>query len=333
MEKNVSSPLRCTELLQRFEEKEALTMGEELRFLGVDGRDVYNITAPFEISFGIGHDERIITVIAGRVEKRGDKAKSQIVFFEENEKGEWTPVAGAQPFPLEDGFVTRIKDEIIFGGVSAYPQPTETDPNNVGYKTVFYRGTNLSSLKENQFATGPEKMKDIRLVGPLKNGKIGVFTRPQGDIGGKGKIGYLEIDRLEDLDNPEIMKNAKIIENQFATGEWGGANDLHLLSDGRIEVIGHIAYQDEPDTEGKEGAKHYYAMSFIYDPSNHTATPIEIIATIKNFPEGEAKTPQHKDVIFPSSLLRHGDGTGTLYVGLGDARAGKLERPAPLTKN
>jgi hypothetical protein len=121
------------------------------------------------------------------------------------------------------------------------------------------------------------------------------------------------------------MKTARIIENQFAPDEWGGANDLHLLPDGRIEVIGHIAHQDKPDAQNKEGAKHYYAMSFIYDPSNHTATPIEIIATIKNFPEGDAKTPQHKDIVYPSSVVRHGDGTRTLYAGLRDAKAGCKE--------
>jgi len=40
-------PPRCTELLERFKSKEALPMGEKLQFSGVDGQDVYNITAPF----------------------------------------------------------------------------------------------------------------------------------------------------------------------------------------------------------------------------------------------------------------------------------------------
>ena len=313
IEKESFSPLRCTELLRNFEEKEALPMGEELLFSGVDGRDVYNITAPFIISFG--GDKK--TVIAGRVEAQEEFADSQIMFFEEKEGG-WTPVAGAPTFSLEDGFVTSIGNEIIFGGVKTYPKPAEDNPNEVGYRTVFYRGQDLSSLE--QFATGPDMMKDIRVVA-LANGRFGVFTRPQGGSNVEGKIGYVEIDDIEDLNDPQIILGARIIEGQFAPGEWGGVNDLHLLPDGRIEVIGHVAYKDA------QGKKHYYAMSFVYDPEKHYASPIEIIATRKNFPEGGAKTPEKEDIVFPGSLVRNEDGTGTLYAGLSDAKAGKTTLP------
>src|ERR1035437_4034109 len=102
------SPPRCTLLLEKFKSKEALPVGEKLQFSGVDGRDVYNITAPFLI----GNK----TVIAGRVEKREKLADSQVMFFEEKD-GVWSPIDGAPTFKLEDGFVTQIGDETIFGGV------------------------------------------------------------------------------------------------------------------------------------------------------------------------------------------------------------------------
>ena len=159
-------------------------------------------------------------------------------------------------------------------------------------------------------------MKDIRLIS-LPNGKIGVFTRPQGGKYDGGKIGYMEIDSLNDLKKKDILNNAEIIENQFPEGEWGGANELHLLEDGRIGVIGHIAYEDEK-------GKHYYAMAFIYDPKTKSSSPIKIIATRKNFPNGKAKSPKHDDIIFPGGLIRNGDDTATLYAGLGDAETGKI---------
>jgi hypothetical protein len=300
--------------LQKFEEKEAL-LGEKLPFSGVAGKDVYNITAPFEISLNPGG--KLITVIAGRVEEREAIAESQILFFTKREDV-WVPVIDAPTFQLEDGFVVQIKGETIFGGVQVYPKPTDDNPNAIGWRTVFHRGFDLLSLKDNQFAVGPDGMKDIRLIA-LGSGQIGVFTRPQGGSNGAGKIGYVEIKDLSGLNNLQVIQNASIIEDQFAFNEWGGANDLHLLPDGQIEVIGHIAYQDE------QGAKHYYAMTFVYNPKTHMASPIEIIATRKNFPGDEAKRPELKDIVFPSCLIRHSDGTGTLYVGLSDATAGKLE--------
>ncbi|OGZ59276.1 MAG: hypothetical protein A3F94_01770 [Candidatus Spechtbacteria bacterium RIFCSPLOWO2_12_FULL_38_22] len=317
VEKKGGSPPNCAELLQRFEKKEALHSGKKLRFSGVDEHDVYNISAPFHIGNA--------TVIAGRVEAREARSDSRVIFFEEK-NGIWTPTNGAPILRLEDGFATHIGDETIFGGVEVYPDPATINSHDVdyrsrsvGYRTVFYRGHDLSSLQK--FAVGPDMMKDIRLM-PLVNGRIGVFTRPQGGSSGKGKIGYIELQRLEEMNADNIL-SARVIENQFAPEEWGGANELHPLPDGMIGVIGHIAYQDA------KGGLHYHAMSFVYDPKTHCASPIEIIATRKNFPAGDAKASELADVIFPGGLVRHGDDTATLYVGLSDAEAGSIILPDP----
>src|SRR3990167_1537500 len=280
IDKKKFSPPRCVELMRKFEKRETLCSGKKLRFLGVNENDVYNISAPFRIGN--------TTVIAGRVEAREAWADSHIVFFEE-EKGVWIPVKDAPTLRLEDGFVTHIGDETIFGGVEVYPNSAEIDSHGVGYRTVFYRGHNLQSLQK--FAVGPDMMKDIRLI-PLANGRVGVFTRPQGGHNGRGRIGYVELQGLEDLNAQNIL-SAKIIENQFDDEEWGGANELHPLPDGKIGVIGHIAYQDAQD------GKHYYAMWFVYDPETHSASPVEIIATRENFPAGDEKTPKLSDIVFP----------------------------------
>lgn len=286
------------------------SIGEKLQFAGVGENDIYNISAPFCIG-----DE---TVIAGRVEARDAWADSRIVFFKE-EGCVWVPVHGAPSFKLEDGFATHIGNEIIFGGVEVYSNHTVADPQGIGYRTVFYRGYDFLSLRK--FAEGPDMMKDIRLA-QLANGRLGVFTRPQEGFNRKGKIGYTELLSLEDL-NAENILRAKIIENQFVPEEWGGANDLHVLENNTIGVLGHIAHTDA------QGNKHYFAMSFIYNPMKHRASPINIIATRKNFPLGVCKRPELADVVFPGGLVRHGNGTATLYTGLNDAEAGKITLSDP----
>jgi len=307
------SPSHCNELLQRFEEKKLQCEGKKLSFSDVSEFDVTNISAPFRIGNA--------TVIAGRVEAREASSDSHIVFFEE-ENSLWVPTNGAPILQLEDGFATHIGDETVFGGVEVYPNPTATDSQHIGYRTVFYRGYDFPTLQK--FAVGPDMMKDIRLV-RLANDRIGVCTRPQGGQYGKGKIGYIELQHAKDINAQNIL-NAKIIENQFVPEEWGGANELHPLQDGSIGVIGHIAYQDE------QGGKHYYAMSFVYDPEAHHALPIEIIATRKNFPAGPAKTSDLADIVFPGGLVRHGDGSATLYAGLSDTEAGSITIPDPFSK-
>jgi len=303
----------CVDLLKEFETKEQPEIGKKLQFSGVDGKDVYNISKPFLIDGEIA--------MSGRVESRENSADSKVKFFKlENEI--WTLINNAPILKLEDGFANNFEGETIIGGVEVYPTPTESDPESIGYKTIFYRGHDFSSLQK--FASGPSGMKDIRLA-PV-DGKLGVFTRPQGGANGGGKIGYTELNNLEELTAENILK-AKIIENQFADGEWGGVNEAHPLPDGKIGIIGHVAYRDT------NNIRHYYAMSFVYNPINHKTTPIKIIATRKNFPNGESKTAELSDVIFPGGLVRHSDGLATLYVGLSDAEAGSIKIDDPFIEN
>lgn len=305
----------CRELLHEFKEgKELEPKGIELKFLGVKPKDVYNISPPFFILIDGVETE----VIAGRVEGRESFARSEAHFFKQQNEDTWVKINNAPVFPLEDPFVTTKNDEIIFGGVKVeHLPPTKDKKDPIVFNTVFYKGTNLNNLEE--FAVGPEGMKDIRII-DLGNGKIGVFTRPRLGIYELGQIGYVEIDNLLDLNDPELLSKARIIEGLFIPDEWGGANQLHLLSEGRIGVIGHIAYRDEEEN------RHYYVMSFIYNPKNHTTTPVKIIATIDNFPKGEVKSTDLEDVDFPGGFdLKK----SYLYSGLADARAGKDPIPFP----
>lgn len=275
---------------------------------------IYNITKP------IYRDDRKFLI--GRVEPL-NSTNSKVMFFEQY-NNVWRLVDEAPVLGLEDPFyIEEVQGYHIVGGVHVFNTVYQEEPC---YETYFYRyKKTLLELFDKKgkvfppFAKGPERMKDIRLI-DLKNGKIGVFTRPQGNSAGLGKIGYVEIDNLDQLG--EAIPKARIIENLFHSDEWGGVNELHLLSGGKIGVLGHIAHFDG-------NVRHYYAMAFIFNPKTHKHSHMEILTTADDFPPLEPKTETLGKVVFSGGLQRCGDGTAYLYVGVGDRKAGKIKIKDP----
>lgn len=280
---------------------------ELIKFEGVKENNVFNITAPFEYN---GE-----TLIAGRIQSSKDNSTaSTIGIFRQTDGLSYTLSNMFPAIGMEDPFVTLIKGDLMLGCVQTY----RTGENEIGYKTVFYKSPDLDhlGLQHEPFAVGPDGMKDIRLV-ELQDGKIGVFTRPQGAIGGKGKIGFTILNSLDEL-NKDIITAAPLINIQFKEGEWGGVNAAYLLNDGRIGVLGHIASIDE---EGK----HYFAISFIFNPdTSEVSTPV-VIASRPDFPKGNYKD----DIVFPGGLTTNGNGEVTLWAGLSDAESGRIVIPNP----
>jgi hypothetical protein len=277
-----------------------------LVFDGIDGFDVYNITAPFQSA---GR-----TVIAGRVERRDSEA-SQVRFFEQGE-GRWQLIADAPVFQLQDPFVSLIGGQLVFGGVETFEVG-----QRLHWRTVFYRGRDIFSLA--RLFAGPDGMKDIRLA-QLADGRIGVFTRPQGTPGGRGTIGYTEVDRLELL-SAGLLAQAPLLEGMFHPLDWGGANETTPLPNGEIGVLSHIAHFDHDDTSAQ---RHYYASSFIFDPASRTFRDFKIIASRDRFTAGPAKRPDLVDVVFSSGLVR-ANGRATLYAGVSDVEAHWLDIADP----
>ncbi|MHB1430876.1 MAG: DUF1861 family protein [Streptosporangiaceae bacterium] len=280
-----------------------------LRFSGVGDLDVYNPTAPFRLA---GE-----TYLAARVEHRCSEL-SQVRFFTSDGQDRWSVVPGAPALPLQDPFTVTIGDQRVIGGVMVR---TEHPGHGriTGYETRFYRCSSLDRIEP--FARGPAGMKDIRLV-ELAGGGIGVFTRPQGDPGGRGTIGFCRIGSLDDL-APDVIQRAHLLHGQFRPEEWGGVNAPHLLGNGTIGVLGHIACYD------REHRKHYYPISFCFDPESLSAGPPRILATRDLLPPGPAKAGDLADVLFSGGLIRHAGGTASLYVGISDAGAGRLTIPDP----
>jgi hypothetical protein len=306
---NRENVMRVCELFSEFQKRKN---GNEVRtgklhFKNVNGHDVYNSTAPFTSAGKV--------IVAGRVEPR-DQEHSNVIFFQKTGDA-WFPIADAPSYELQDPFVTLVQNELIFGGVRIREVGNELE-----WVTVFYRGQDIFSLEE--FFCGPSGMKDVRLC-DLESGKIGVFTRPRGKIGGRGTIGYVEIDQLEEL-TIDVVEEADLLQTMFHPMDWGGVNEAHLLSNGEIGLLAHVAYFENDD---KYRELHYYAASFIFDPASRQFRDLSIIASRDQFDHGPAKRKELADVVFPAGLIR-ANGTTTLYAGVSDAEVHWIEIDDPV---
>ena len=150
-----------------------------LTFVGVDGYDVYNCSIPFAMN---GRE-----YIFGRVETRREWATSWVRLFEKTGKDTYTLVPDSMIYQLEDPYIQFIGDQLTMGGTHVMKESGKVK-SFYGY---FYRGAELEHMR--YFTTGPDKMKDIRLVS-LKDGRIGVFSVP-GQKGG-GDLRLRRGDRL-----------------------------------------------------------------------------------------------------------------------------------------
>lgn len=319
------TPFSCQEMLgdmtRRHELFGAPNNAEVFQFADMGDRDVYNLTAPFEI------DGR--TVIAARIEPR-DSMVSDIGFFHKvaasSGRSTWKPVPGSPQFEqMQDPCITWIGGELVFGGVR-YPLGEVRERG--GWQMRFFKGKSLSGLKP--FLDGPRDMKDIRFV-ELRDGRVGVFSRPHEGIGPDGEpvlngtIGFDAADSLDDI-TMEMIASAPLLRNQVLEGmEKVGANEAHVLADGRLGVLAHAAYDDP-------AGQHYFSTSFILDPATREFTPMKMIGCRDIFPRGPAKRSTLQNVVFSGGLVRNANRRATLYCGLSDCECGQIEIDDPFER-
>ncbi|MFH1618771.1 MAG: DUF1861 family protein [bacterium] len=282
-----------------------------LSFHGVEGYDVYNCSIPFEWE-GISY-------IFGRVERRNEWARAWVRLFRSSGKDDWTLVPDSMIYQLEDPYLSRIGDNLVLGGSHVRRKAGEIDT----YYGYFYKGVDLHDLY--YFTTGPDYMKDIRLV-ELTDGRIGVFSRPRNEsivkqFGSESQIGFTAIERLEDL-TAEVIEQAAYIPGLFSKGEWGGCNQAYMLDTGMIGVIGHKCYNEKRDKDITVSV--YMNVSWVFDPVKHEAADIKIIGTRPCYPDGPAKTPTLIDCAFTSGIVMRPDGKADLYSGIGDTGEGRI---------
>ncbi|NCA97567.1 MAG: DUF1861 family protein, partial [Bacteroidia bacterium] len=104
-----------------------------------------------------------------------------------------------------------------------------------------------------------------------------------------------------------------LIDDLFDDKVWGGANQILILKNGLLGVLGHVAIMSQGDV------RHYYGMTFALDPKTGKRTDMKIIAEKGDFGPSAAKRPDLVDVIFVGGIIRHKDKTASLYTGLSDA--------------
>ncbi|MCK5198230.1 MAG: DUF1861 family protein, partial [Spirochaetales bacterium] len=146
-----------------FEKEKNIYESVKVKFIGVDGYDVYNSSLPFSWKGK--------TYIYGRVEKREEWARSWVRLFQSAGRDKWSLVPNSMIYQLEDPYIAFIDEEIVLGGTHVRMKQKKID-TFYGY---FYKGKDLDDLV--YFTTGPDYMKDIRLV-ELDGSRIGVFSRP-----------------------------------------------------------------------------------------------------------------------------------------------------------
>jgi hypothetical protein len=240
--------------------------------------DVYNPSNLFEYEGK--------TLIAARVEKRTSEV-SQAVFFQRTSDHHFVRRPDLPPYPLQDPFFHKIYQWTVFGGTEVLFSPKLT------WHTAIYYGKDLHHLDHKIIA--PPGMKEVRLV-ELKDGRIGVFTRPQGLVGGRGTIGFLIVNHMHEL-TTERMVNATLL-HMLTVDAWSGVNDASLREDGLINVLAHVAVFSSGDT------RHYYPATFIFDPLTLQYKSLKIIAERSNFLPGPAKRPDLMDVIFSAGIYK-----------------------------
>jgi hypothetical protein len=292
---------RVEELIEEFRhDVGSIGKARRLSFQGVEDRDVYNPATPIE-----GEATRLLPA---RVESR-DSELSRVIFFREVGPGEYRQAGAETPtFELQDPFWTCLYGELVFGGVAVFPKKGKQ--GGLAWKTHLFRDHGRGIGKLESFCKGPLGMKDMRLCeGP--NGSVVLLTRPQGERGGRGKIGFALIDSLDRLDEEAIGK-AEILR-QLVDKQWCGSNQAFNLGDGRIGVLGHVARYS------KDGARHYYPASFVLDAKSGKAGPWKILMERALLPPSPAKRPDLADVLFPGGLVRMPHGKAELYLGVSDA--------------
>lgn len=294
---------------ERFELSKQVYRSEVLKFDGVNGRDVYNCSVPFDFE-----GKRYIF---GRVEKREEWANSVTLLFCRDEKsGVWKKVDAFDALPLEDPFVSVIRGEYIVGGTHVIYEAGRL----ADYSTYFYKGKSPFSLR--LFSVGPSNMKDIRLF-EIPDGRVGVFSRPRGEhvreqFGSESIVGLTVLDSLEQL-TPERIENARYIHGMFGKDEWGGVNQAFYLKDNLVGAIGHQCYSDPRDGVDYQV---YVNMAYVIDMSTFEVVHKEVIGTSNCYPDTPAKLKALADCAFTSGIEMSEDGKARLYSGLRDCCEG-----------
>lgn len=292
--------------------------------------DWYNPTHPF-----VDEGDKIMAV---RLEPR-DCEVSFIGFIKENPDKEGYSFDWTRPLieNAQDPSITSDNNgNHILSVVSI--QADEND-RITGYNTTQFRGPNVRTLS--LFHTLPGK--DNRPI-QLQD-RVRAFLRPQGEIGGAGKLAVRDYPDWEQYKaDLRPLTPADLLEANFVESNHGGPN--FPLPDG--QVYGHIA-DKVYDKTGSVVRLQYYVTWMLTDlgtgqllyqesPMTGALEPlIKVITDRSDFPESgeipdkDSQNPQKiHDVVFTSGIEHVGQGRVRITTGISDTRIGVREIDDPM---
>lgn len=294
-------------LLEEYRSNKQTYAAEKIVFSGQGERDVYNISSSF-----YWKDE---TYILGRMEPR-ESELSDVGIFRKVSNLNYELTKYVLPL-LQDPFFAYVDKELFIGGTELF---INREKQINGWHTSIYNASDFNNIF--RLMTAPCQMKDVRI---FQDGKFYVFTRPQGKEAKLGRIGMEVFSNADELYRV-YLNDAKLFSNQFDDFSWGGVNQILKLKNGWLGILGHIATMSEGDV------RHYYAMTFALNPIDRKETCMKIICERSDFPDGEAKRQDLVDVIFPGGIVRNPDGTASIYTGLSDAEAYRINIEDPFVE-
>ncbi len=277
---------------------------KKIQFIGQGDLDVYNISCPF-----VWKGKKYIL---GRVEAR-DSELSFVGFFEEIGDEKYQLTEHRIPL-LQDPFHTIINEKLYVGGTEIF---IDENKQINGWHTSIFDASDFGNIT--RYFIAPIKMKDVRIV---QNGDLHIFSRPQGGKAKLGRIGILKAKNITEL-NKVYLYDATLFTDQLDNDSWAGTNQVKILKNGWLGVLGHVA------TMSKGDVRHYYGMTFAVNPKTYETTPVKIICERNDFPKGEAKRSDLIDVVFPGELIRNDNGTASIYVGVSDCEAYRMTMTDP----
>lgn len=295
--------------------------------------DWYNPTQPF-----VDCGDRIMAV---RFEPR-DSELSLVGFIkEDSQSGEYSfdrtrPIIDMAQDPsvtLDD------KGNSVLGVVRIH---ANEDGKITNYYTEQFRGPDVRNMKAFQTLRG----KDNRVV--QIPGRVRGFFRPQGEVGGSGKLAFRDYPDWESYLNDvnfRPLTDSDLLTTNYQDDNHGGPN--FPLPDGQI--YGHIA-EKEYDEYGRVVRLHYYVtwmltdlrtgqLLYQEDPETGNLTPlIKVVAdrldyvdASEEIPDKDSENPQKQhDVVFTGGIEKLPDGRVIITNGISDTRSGVKEIDDPM---